>query len=144
MPTPRLIHPVPVYIRKIDRAQTAEWDDNLHEPIGEVRRDEVPIKLHAQHQPNEESTPRVSFAAGGVILESDGYLLFRTSDLRDADVELEDGDRVVQMGDPPNDREVDFYLGKMKPMGHYPQHGGATLIRAYYADREPSRHRGDR
>lgn len=143
MPTPRLLHRTPVYLRKIDREFTAVMDDNLHEPVGEVRREPKPIRLECQHQPNSKDDPRVA-SSGGIALESDGYCLFLTSELRAAKVTIEDGDRIVQIGDEPNDFTVNYYIVKVKPMGHYRQHGGATMLRAYYEDREPSRHRGDR
>jgi hypothetical protein len=116
-------------------------DDNLNEPIGQVRRDQKPVRLVAQHQPNVDE--RAGITSGNVVEESDGYLLFLTKDLRAARVTLQRGDRIVQMGDAPNDWETDLYLVRFKRMGHYPGHGGPTLLRAYYADRHPSRQRGD-
>jgi hypothetical protein len=139
MPRVRLLHPVAVYLRKSDKEQTAVMDDRLHEPVGQVRRDRKPIKLVAQINDGRTKDPAAS--SGGVVESSDGYLLFRTKDLRAARVEVERGDRIVQIGDPPNDHEVDYYITKLKYMGHYPDKSGASLVRAYYEDREPSRHR---
>lgn len=140
MPRPRLLHPVPVYIRKIDRDETAVMDHNLHEPVGQVRRPQKPLRLICQHQPNIKDRPAA--APGGAMEESDGYVLFRTQDLRLWKVTVERGDRIVQMGDPPNDYEVDYYITRTKPMGHYPSARGSTLLRCYYEDRHPSRQRG--
>lgn len=141
MPTPNLLHPIPVYLRQIDRAQTAVFDERFHEPVGQVRRKKKPIRLSAQIKRGDVDRPVAS--AGGVLERSDGYLLFRTSDLRDADVTINRGDRIVQIGDPPNDREEDLYITKLQPMGHYPEHAGPTLLRCYFEDRHPSRQRGD-
>lgn len=139
MPRVRLIHPITVFLRKADKEQTAVMDDELHEPVGQVRRRLKPIKLTAQI--NDGKSNDATASSGGVVLESDGYLLFRTEDLRTARTSVEIGDRVVQVGEKPNDHEVDYYITKLKYMGHYPGKKGASLVRAYYEDREPSRHR---
>jgi hypothetical protein len=137
MPIPRLIHPIPVFLRKADREQTALMDDNLNEPVGQVRREQTPIKLMAQHGNVKDSAAMAT--EGGVNEKSDGYLLFLTADLNAARVTIERGDRVVQIGDGDVGREVDFYIVKLKYMGHYPRQRGPTLVRAYYEDRHPSR-----
>lgn len=139
MPRVKLIHPITVFLRKADKEQTAVMDDDLHEPVGQVRRKLKPIKLVAQIA--DGKTKDALPSSGGVILESDGYLLFRTKDLRGARTTVEIGDRVVQIGEKPNDHAVDYYITKLKYLGHYPNHKGASLVRAYYEDREPSRHR---
>ena len=132
-------HPITVFLRKADKEQTAVMDDDLHEPVGQVRRKLKPIKLVAQIADGKAKDPVAS--SGGVVEESDGYLLFRTKDLRTAKTTVERGDRIVQIGEKPNDREVDYYITKLKYMGHYPGKKGASLVRAYFEDREPSRHR---
>lgn len=141
MPLPRLLHKTPVYIRQIDRKFTARYDHNLKEPIGQVRRPSVPIKLIAQVHIGATDNPTAS--AGGVTEDSRGYCLFRTADLRDADVTLDRGDQIVQMGDPPNDRATDYYITHFDWKGHYAQHGGPTLVKAFFSDRHPSRQQGD-
>lgn len=142
MPTPRLLHPVPVYLRQIDRTFTAKQDTDIREPIGQARRRKKPTRLVAQIADGETDT--VVASEGGTLKRSDGYLLFRTADLRGARVTLQEGDRIVQIGDQPNDREVDLYLTRFKFIGHYPRARGATLVKAFYNDRHPSRQRGDR
>lgn len=141
MPTPRLLHKTPVYIRQIDRKFTARYDENLKEPIGQVRRPNSPVRLIAQVKIGNTDLPAAS--PGGVTETSSGYLLFRTQDLRAADIELDRGDQVVQIGDKPNDRAVDYYLLQFEWLGHYAQHGGNTLVKAFFSDRNPSRHKGD-
>lgn len=137
MSNPRLLHPIPVYVRKKDTDFTAVYDHNLKEPIGQVRREQKPVKLVAQIQ--EGLTNRARAELGGVSENSDGYVLFRTSDLRDKRIEIERGDRIVQIGEEPNERETDYYVISLKYMGHYQSAKGATLLRAYYEDRQPSR-----
>lgn len=141
MPNPRLLHKTPVYIRQIDRKFTARYDHNLKEPIGQVARPQAPLRLIAQVHIGP--TDRPSATTGGVVKDSKGYMLFRTADLRSADVTLDRGDQVVQIGDKPNDRAVDYYIIHFDWKGHYAQHGGPTLVKAFFSDRKPSRQKGD-
>jgi len=138
---PRLLHPIPVWLRKADREFTAAYDHNLREPVGQVRREQKPIKLVAQISVGNADDPKAS--QGGVVEDSDGYLLFLTRDLKRAKVEVDRGDRVIKIGEGDNEREVDYYITKLKWMGHYPHAGGPTMVRAYFEDRHPSHQRGD-
>lgn len=135
MRRPRLLHPIPVFLRKAQRTLTAIYDENLREPVGQVQRQQVPIQLSAQI-----GKPRVMpmSADGGVIEHADGYLLFRTYDLREADTSVERGDQVVQIGVSPNDRIVDYFITKIEYLGHNQNYGGPTLLKAFYEDRQPS------
>jgi hypothetical protein len=142
MPMPRLIHPIPVEIRKADRKFTAAYDDNFREPVGQVRRKQKPIKLRAQLKIKD--TDAATATAGGVQEQSNGYLLFLTADLKRAGVTIEIGDRVVKLGEGDNAREVDYYITKFYWRGHYPAAGGPTLLKAFFMDRQPSRQREDR
>jgi hypothetical protein len=137
----RLIHPIPVYLRQIDRDETPEYDENLREPIGQVERELDPIRLMAQIKHEKQKDPIST--SSGVVLESDGYLLFRTVDLRTAGVVIARGDRIVQMGDPPNDIETDYYILGFVPIVHLPRGRGSMMRKAMFEDREPSRRRGD-
>jgi hypothetical protein len=134
---PSLIHPIPVYLRQIDRKLTAVQDDNLHEPVGQVRRPPAPVRLYAQVSWGRDKDQEQ--AEGGRAGSADGYLLFRTSDLRAARVVLDVGDRVTQIGDGTAAQETDLYLVGFKWMGHYQDQHGASLVRAYFEDRTPSR-----
>lgn len=137
---PNLLHKTPVYIRQIDRKFTAGYDDNLHEPVGQARREKKPIRLEAQVKIGDTSAPKAS--AGGVVEDSEGYCLFRVFDLKNAGITLDRGDRIVQIGDGNGKRMTDYYLTKFVYLGHYANHGGPTLIKAFFEDRKPSRQRG--
>ena len=139
MPTPRLLHRTLVKIRKANRQQTAIWDENFREPIGQVRRKQNPIELYAQVKNKKIDTAEST--EGGVSLQSDGYLLFLWRDLINADVMIEQGDRIEEIGENDARREVDYYIVQTTPRGHYPEHGGPTMLKAFFQDREPSRHR---
>lgn len=141
MPTPRLLHPIPVWIRKADRKFTAAFDENFGEPVGQVRRKQKPIKLRAQLKIKDTDDPNQ--LGHGVAERSVGYMLFLTSDLKRAQVTIDRGDRIVQLGEDPNGREVDYYVTKLQWRGHYPEHGGPTLLKAWFMDRQPSRLRED-
>lgn len=137
MPTPRLLHRVAVKLRKKDAKFTPIVDHNLREPVGQVRRKQRPLELSAQHAIKREDLAVP--APGGRQLHSDGSLLFLTSELRRARVTLEDGDLIIELGSGDNARTVDFYILRLQYLGHYPEHGGPTMVKAFYEDRQPSR-----
>lgn len=141
MPQPNLLHPIAVWLRQIDRARTAVMDNVLKEPVGQVRREKKPVRLVAQMAIRD--TDRPDAQPGNVVEESQGYLLFRTLDLRKARVTIDRGDRIVKIGDEPNQREADLYITRVQWRGHYQDQGGPTLLRAFFEDRHPSRQRGD-
>lgn len=134
---PRLIHPIPVRLRKPDRAVTLQ-DHNLREPIGQAYR--MPeVRLLAQVWWGTDS--REAAAEVGSTSSSDGYLLFRTHDLRERRFELGLGDRVSQIGDGAAAQATDLYVCGMTWMGHYPDQRGATLVKAWFEDRSPGKQR---
>ena len=141
MSLPRLLNPVPVFLRQIGRSQTAVLDDDLHEPVGQAHRDQKPVELVAQVK--EFDSDNAQAAPGGVLEQSRGYLLFRCADLKAACIELQRGDRIVQIGDGDAAREVDLYFVRFQHRGHYARAGGYTLVKAWFADRHPSKQRGD-
>jgi hypothetical protein len=138
MPIPTLIHPISVYLRKSDKTNTAVMDSLLHEPVGQVRR-ETSIKLRAQVLWGLDHTQQPSDMT--VAASSDGYLLFLTADLVAAHVTLNIGDRIIKIGEGAVALDVDLYIVSFRWMGHYPGQRGPTLVRAYFADRSPSRQR---
>lgn len=141
MPTPRLIHPIPVFIRQIQRSLTAQ-DDDAHEPVGQARRKQKPIKLMGQIK-TFDPTDAPDASSGGVTEHSSGYILFRTHDLKHLRITLQRGDRIVQIGEGKFADEVDYYITQKPRRGHYPEHRGATLQKFFFSDRKPSRQRGD-
>jgi hypothetical protein len=137
MATPRLQHPVNIYLRKADKGETAVWDEKLKEPVGQVRRKQKPIKLRAQI--GKGSADRAVATEGGTSEKSDGYLLFLTRELKTAKVTIEVDDRIVQIGEGDSAREVDYYVIRLAWRGHYPEHRGHTLLKAFFEDRQSSR-----
>lgn len=136
---PRLINPVPVFIRKADPDNTAAVNTSLHEPVGQMRRFRDPIKLLAQISYIKMDNPVPT--AGGINEISDGYLVFQISRLRKMGIMVDRGDQVTQIGQGRTLMAVDYYITKIQPLGHTSLAKGATLIKAYFADRQPTRQR---
>lgn len=132
---PRLLHPILVSIRQIQRSNTPIMDTDLHEPVGQALRDQKPVQLYAQVKEMEDAGLQVS--VGGRLENANGYLLFLTSDLHAQGISLQIGDRVVQVGEELNARFVDWYFVKFQHRGHYPSAKGATIVKAWFADRQP-------
>lgn len=139
MPTPTLLHPIPVKLRKSDHTFTAAWDENFREPVGQVRRKQRPIELVAQVK--RKRIEQVIATEGGKSEHADGYLLFLAGDLERKKVTIETGDRIVEIGSGERAQAVDYYVVQVTGRGHYPEHYGHTMIKAFFQDREPSRHR---
>jgi hypothetical protein len=139
VPIPNLLHPIPVQLRKSDKEFTAAFDENFREPVGQVRRKQRPIDLRAQIKSTKIDVAVAT--EGGVQLESDGYLLFLYPDLVKAGVTIEQGDRIIKIGFGDSARDVDYYVIRATPRGHYPEYGGPTMLKAYFQDREAAQHR---
>jgi len=132
---PRLIHPVPVTIKQLDRSATV-MDDNAGEPIGRAATDAAVI-LEAQVKWKALGKPQPEFA--GPREKDKVYLLFRHLDLTAATVTIKRGDRFVLIGT----RTVNLYVTYFEDRGHYTDQGGATLLTVWLGDRRPSEQDGD-
>lgn len=131
MPTPNLIHPIPVELEQIDRTSTV-YDEDAREPVQVIARDtKKTLKAQVLWGGHEEASSR----KGGLQEGDRGYLLFRQKDLTAQGVDLAVGDRFAKIGLI----KTDVYISRLEPLGHYPSAGGHTLMKAYFADRAPSR-----
>lgn len=131
MPAPRLIHPVPVTIHQIDKGATL-YDEDAREPIQAAARfasKTLDGQVKWFDQFNEKNT-RV-----GTIEEAAGYVLFRQIDLTAQSIVLQNEDRISRIGT----RDTDVYITRLLPVGHYPDQGGHTMVKAYFGDRQPSK-----
>lgn len=128
MVKPRLIHPIRVTLEQLDTTNT-RYDPITREPIPGAAR--TIRNLVAQIKWFTERELRGNDA--GPQPESKGYLLFRRDDLINAGITIQDGDKVVKLGH----RDALLYITGTVPMGHYPDQGGHTLLKANFADREP-------
>ena len=128
-PYPRLLHPVPIELRQLNRSTTA-WDDKAREPIGRAIRDKA-VVLQAQVMYNRIELPIADFE--GVRHDSKGKLLFRFIDLAAAGVTIARGDKITKIGN----RDCDFFVSYFEDAGHYPEYTGAVFLAAWFVDRDP-------
>lgn len=139
MPIPNLIHPVPITIVQIDKTKQEDaggdgtwYDEDFREPVQQVA-----------HMSSTECPGQVKWGLNeklrttltGPLAESEGYVLFRYVDLEDRSLTLQQNDRFTRMGKI----DVDVYITGMRPEGHYADVGGATLVKAFFMSRQPSR-----
>lgn len=135
MPNPNLIHPISVIVERLNTAEMV-MDPDTREPMHGARSSAAD-RITVQAQINWGARKRPSFDGGGVEENSDGYILCRTYDLQKLGGLLKRGDRIVQIGTGANAIEVDLYLTRQEPMGHWPDQNGATLVRYHFEDRAP-------
>jgi len=136
MVLPNLIHPIPVEVEPLQRSQSIV-DDDFREPIQSAVRSPRTTVL-AQIKWGADEKLRVE--AGGAAEGAEGYVLFRRLDLRAAGLdEVHTNDRIVSIGVGANKTNVDLYVVHVQQMGHYPDQGGASLVRAWFKDRQPSK-----
>jgi hypothetical protein len=131
MALPNLLHRTQVTVQQIVTG-TTRYDEDTREPIQQAARDvskTVPGQVLWGADRNYSSAPQ------GPDEGSDGYVLFRYVDLRAAGLTLAREDRISRMGH----LEVDVYIQKLQPMGHYADQNGPALVRAYFKDRQPSK-----
>lgn len=130
---PRLLHPVDVQIEQINTG-TTRYDEDAREPIQQAARNTtVTIKGQAKYG----SSKNADYESGGLRENERGYILFREKDLSAASVTLAINDRIKKVGRVNHDS----YITRLEPTGHYGQFGGNTLVKAYFEDRQPSKHR---
>ena len=131
MPIPNLIHPVPIEIQKIERANTM-YDEDAREPIQFAKRKAT---LTVPGQVKWASQFKLEETRVGPVEGASGYVLFRQVDLDAADggagIELEQNDRFIKIGT----RNTDVYIIELTPTGHYPDQLGHTMLKAWFADR---------
>jgi len=132
-PSPNLLHPVPIIIQQIDISSTFH-DEDFREPIQQsVRKANTTVNGQVKWGIDDS----LAMSRGGVSEESAGYVLFRYADLTAASVTLRQNDRFIKIGNVL----TDVYILRLQPQGHYPSAGGATLIKAFFADRAPAKQR---
>lgn len=141
MPIPNLLHPVPVLIQQIDKTDQdtaggdGTWfDDDFREPVQHVADDPAgAVQVNGQVKWGMDEQLRTTLS--GALAEADGYVLFRYVDLEAESIILKQNDRLIRIGKI----DTDVYLVGLRPEGHYTDVGGATLVKAFFKDRQPSR-----
>lgn len=131
MPLPNLIHPIDVVIQRRDLGSTFV-DDDFREPIQHAARTaSITVKGQIKFFTQEE----LNLERGGAQIDSTGFVLFRYHDLNRLGVSVGIGDRFTKLGKI----DVDYYVVRTESKGHWPDRGGATLLRCYFQDRTPSK-----
>jgi hypothetical protein len=129
MPVPNLIHPINVTVMAIHKAAT-RYDDDAREPVRSVTR-RTPLVVPAQVS---YQIPRPDLLPIGVSEKASGYMLFRRVDLLARGYAPARGDKFSKVGH----ETADLYVLHVEPLGHYQDQNGSTLVRAYFADRQPA------
>ncbi len=133
MPLPNLLHRVNCTIEQIDRTGTLN-DDDAREPVQHAERSAA---VTVQGQPKWVSEETLGTSRGGARSDSAGYVLFRYVDLNAAGVDLDINDRITIQGHIA----AEVYVTKVQPIGHYADQNGASLVKAWFADRKPAKQR---
>jgi len=133
MVLPNLLHPVPIQVSQLDTASSL-YDDEAREPIQQATRSTV---VTIPGQVKYGSSREASFHLGGLRENERGYVLFRQVDLDALSVTLKINDRIVKIGQIVQSADI----SRIEPVGHYPDQNGATMVRAYFSDRLPSKQR---
>ena len=137
MVLPNLIHPIPVEITPLLRQNTIV-DDDYREEVQTVAYGATTTVVG---QIKWTADNRLRTTRAGNEDESGGYILFRRVDLDAAGLSdsPKQGDRILAYGSGTGRREVDVYVVRTRPEGHYPDQGGYSLIKAFFRDRSPGR-----
>jgi hypothetical protein len=69
----------------------------------------------------------------------DGYVLVRPVDLAAIGQKIQRGDRIVGYGVGAARIDLDVYVVRIRPEGHYPDLKGPGLLKAFFSDRQPER-----
>lgn len=140
MPLPNLINPVLVTVEQIDRAATIQ-DPEAREPLQTAaRRTAFQILAQFRFEPmpgGPGSAATLQTRGEGLVEQAIGYVLFRKADLDshvDGPFEIQLNDRITQDGHMTN---LDYYVVRIQPRGHYGDQNGPSLIKAWFTDRQP-------
>lgn len=131
MVLPRLIHPINITISRQDVVDTY-FDEDAREPIQQSARYYsviIPGQVEWVDTVNDEASK------AGLVEKASGYVLFRKLDLDAASFTVKINDRISQIGH----EDTDLYIDRLEWCGHYPDQDGASLLKAFFADRGPSR-----
>ncbi len=131
MPVVRLLHPVPIVLEQINKGTTI-YDEDSREPIQQASR---PVKVDLQAQVKWSSQFSEENTRVGTVESASGYLLFLKVDLDAKSIVLQLEDRFSRIGT----RDTDVYITRLRPVIHYPDHGGHAGIKAFFNDRQPSK-----
>ncbi len=131
---PNLQHPIPIDIVQVVRG-TAPQDPDYREPVQVVK---YAPAVTCQGQVKWGEAIGLDVTRIGTQDDSDGYVVFRTVDLRMVGITLHINDRITAFGAGADRLERMVFIVKLEPMAHS-RGGGATMLKAHFKDRQPTR-----
>lgn len=140
MNLPNLQHPVSVVISQIQRG-VAEQDPDYRELVQSIKgAPERAADIVCVGQVKWTESTSLVVTRLGEQTEADGYVLFRYVDLRAVGItNLHLNDIIKSMGSGANKQSNYLFIVKLEPCVHIPTFGGATMVKAWFKDRDPSR-----
>jgi hypothetical protein len=139
MVKPNLLNAILVEFKQINRKDTV-WDDKKKQPSGVIVW-EKPFKTNAQIYFGKDKYWSAATATpdprsmGGIVQESDGYVIVRKFDLQSVGKELKTGDIISGYGRTGENVKCELLLIGMKNAAHYADMGQCTLERWYFRER---------
>lgn len=141
MTLPNLRNPVDTEIKPLDKSKT-KYNNRRRENVNIIRRSPtITIKSQivyfrsstaaSQDNPNWEGAQNIGL--GGVVEESDGYIVVRFKDLTALGYDPKRGDKISKLAQ----LDVDYFVTGKRPGAHYPDQGGFTLLQIFFRDRNP-------
>ena len=121
MVRPRLIHPVPVKYRVLERTEGFH-DDEDRAPIRVAQR-KVFVILNAQIKWTTDSEQVTT--PSGVAVQAIGYILCETKELDEKSVDPKFGDQITEIS---SKAQEDLFVLSTKPRAHYPDIGGPGFL----------------
>jgi len=135
MPLPNLLHPIPTEFQSVQPQNTIQ-DDGYQEPVQTVAYGAV---FTVPGQWKWFSSRELRMQKYGAEEGEDGYVLVRPIDLAAIGQELKRGDRIIGYGAGVGRVNLDVYVVRLRPEGHYPDQLGPALLKAFFSDRQPER-----
>jgi hypothetical protein len=132
---PNLLNAVDVDIEQLDTSATV-YDSDFREPVQQANHSvKKTVKGQVKWSEGRMYGSEMATTPIGVEDNAAGYVLFRFVDLEAKSIVLKNNDRFVKLGKI----DTDLYVIALQPCGHWSDQKGATMIKAYFLDRAPSR-----
>lgn len=130
-----LIEPIAVEIEQIDKdaTQYSTGPSGRREPVNQVKR-KAKITMEAQVVFGDRDQRGIATNLG-TDEQVKGYILVRYSDLQAQGVTLQRGDRIVKLGQLP--QELYLMHSQGDPAAHFTGIAGFTLVKFHFMDRKP-------
>lgn len=135
MPLPNLLHPIQTDFQSFEPQATIQ-DSGYQEPV-QTTTYSAPWTVPGQWK--WFSSRELAMQKYGAEENEDGYVLVRPVDLRAIGKSIQRGDRIIGYGAGASRINLDVYIVRIRPEGHYPDIQGSGLLKAFFSDRQPER-----